>query len=354
MTGYLHMVEIINSYTLGRSILLVLFLWTLIVSIIKTKNTISNVNLVLISCITFFIILIKPYETPDYENYIGAYLYTSSDSSRFEPAWKLFKEIFKSYNLEFYFIIGLYAILGIILKLSVICKASPFIWLSILIWLSHIFILQDLIQIRASVASGFLLWAIYFKCINSNFHALLCIIAGTLFHYSCVLGILILLLSKTRNYKYLYTFSLFISIFIGLIGISFADFIPNALLSVNQSLEGAEKIGVFTKMNLFRCLYAFILWYFCDRIKGYNNNFLILLKIYTIGCCVMFLFSRPAIIGLRVSEFLCATEIILLPMILYIFPSKQRRYYKLIPILSAVLLFISSYTSSLYFPYIYE
>lgn len=345
------MYEIINSYVLSRSILLIVFLIFTIVSFFPLRNKIPLSCQILLTISLMSIILLKPFQTPDYENYINAFYSDIGDSLRFEPAWNILKGIIKLINGNIVFIVVVYALLGIILKLSIINRMSPFVWISLLVWLSHTFILHDLIQIRASVAAGLFLWAIYFRCIKEKRKCLWCIFIGIMFHYSMIIAFFIFLLSKNKSYKNFYVLTLMFALVFGCIGLSLGDFIPMAFV---RSDEAKDVGGIITKMNIFRCLYAFFLWEFYSKIKRLNRYFLLLLKVYTVGCCVMFLFSRPAIIGLRVSEFLCVTEIILIPMILYLFPKKQRLYYRFVPILSAILLFISSYTSSLYFPYIYK
>lgn len=344
-----------ESIFISRLTLLILFTIITVIVILPIKDIISKPAQMIIGLAMFFIIITKPIETPDYIPYINAFLYNTADTERFEVSWKIIRQFTHNLNYGIILTFSFYAILGIFLKIRAICKMSNYVWISILIWVSHTFILHDMIQIRASVAAGFLLWGIYFKCNNNIKKSIFALVLGSCFHYSAILGFVIFLFSNKKNSNNnIYILAILLSIVFGLLGLSLTDFIPKSIINSHYLNSGSESLNIVTKMNIFRSLYAIILWYFYSQIVKHSSYFSLLLKVYTLGCCIMFLFSRPAILGLRISEFLCVTEIILLPMILYIFPRQSRQYYKIIPVTSAILLFISSFTSTLYFPYIYE
>jgi hypothetical protein len=127
----------------------------------------------------------------------GAYMlaYEAGGIERFEPSFTVISKIAKSIHDSPYTLFVIYAILGVSIKILSMRKLSSFFYLSIIVYLSNFFILNELIQIRAGVAAGILLFATkYIYERNFPYFIILCGIA-TLFHYSSVVFIPLYLVS---------------------------------------------------------------------------------------------------------------------------------------------------------------
>lgn len=79
-------------------------------------------------------------------------------------------------------------------------SSMPLITLAI--YISHYYQLHDLMQIRAAVASALFLFAVYYRVEKNNKYAVLCLLVGTLFHYSALAGFIIFMFSSKPLNKY--------------------------------------------------------------------------------------------------------------------------------------------------------
>ena len=126
-------------------------------------------------------------EMPDYATYQG--LYDQGISYNFMYLIELsfiyivkLSHLIASGNAVVLFVI--YAILGVSLKLYAITKISTLYFFSLVIYISNYFILQEMIQIRAGVATAFILISLVFVY-NRNLKLFLASIGlAIFFHYS--------------------------------------------------------------------------------------------------------------------------------------------------------------------------
>ncbi|WP_051220136.1 EpsG family protein [Prevotella sp. AGR2160] len=220
-----------------------------------------------------------------------------------------------------------YAILGVSLKFIAFRKLSPIIFLPVLFYLSNYYLLHDLTQIRAAVASGFFLFSIYYLDRDKKI-AFLLILCALFFHYSSAALIPLLVLKNSNiegRKRYLWASIIPIGYILYFLHLNLLSFIPIPYLAnkieAYQSL--AEKgivgneINVFNLVFLVRILIFYFNLYFLDTIKIFNQRTPLLLKIDAFS-----LFSFPALatipaIAFRITELLGIVEILLMSNILY-------------------------------------
>ena len=206
----------------------------------------------------------------------------------------------------------LYATLGVSLKFIAFRKLSPIIFLPILFYLSNYYLLHDLTQIRAGVASGFFIISIYYFDKDKRI-ALLLILCALFFHYSSA-ALLPLLFLNNKDiksiYKYFWASLIPLGYIIYFLHINLLTFIPIPYLAnkieayqslAEKGIAGSD-INVFNMVFLVRILCFYYNLYFLDTIKQFNNRTPILLKIDAFS-----LFSFPALatipaLSFRISE----------------------------------------------------
>ena len=122
----------------------------------------------------------------DYLSYLD-YFYdpTSGMALLTEPSFKLISSIARFFDAPLLIFI-IYAFLAIPLKAYSIAKLSPFCYLSFLVWFTHLYIVQDLTQIRVAVASAIYLFSIPYLADGRKKIYLLLIVFSILFHYSAL------------------------------------------------------------------------------------------------------------------------------------------------------------------------
>jgi hypothetical protein len=122
----------------------------------------------------------------DYSGYIE--MFNRQDFFVVEPTFTLISYIVRTFlggNVIYLFII--YAILGVTIKLFAIKQLSELWFLSVVIYVSNFFILHEMTQIRAGVASAFLLLCVKPIYERNGKMFLLFTTIACLFHYSAII-----------------------------------------------------------------------------------------------------------------------------------------------------------------------
>src|ERR1035437_2086421 len=225
----------------------ILFVFVLL-SIYENKLTLSTKNLLFIIT-TIFLILFAGLRglKVDFDNksYLIFYsvspyienLFTNShkffSSIRIEPSLIIIFSFVKSFFKDgFPIAIFLYALLSVYLKMTAIRKMTDFVMLSTLIYFSGIFLLQDMTQIRAAVAVGFILLSIQKIEEKKVFQFLIYISLAIFFHYSSILFIPFIFLNTKKIDKLYYILLMFIPLLLSIFKHDPLNFISKINLGV--------------------------------------------------------------------------------------------------------------------------
>ena len=322
---------------------------SLLTGIKKTKW--QMITVYLYAFLLVIIATLRPDHMADYSNYYEAIVNADSfDAGRFEPAFKVIRLLSFNIPLVVFFY---YACISVFLRTAQIIKMSPLIWGSMLIYTANIFILHDMIQIRAAVSSALLLMALpYLHERNFKKFALVSIIA-IMFHYSSIVFFLLWFIKPNTGQKYLYIGLLVLSYMMAVLGItvtqviSYIPFRPIQMLYYSYSLKVDDFVNVFNTLQLGRCALCVFLWFWVDRIQEKYTMFALLLKIYTVALCTLPLFSDIAAIAVRFNQLLLVVEMVLVPAGFY-FMFKQKMVAKCVTALYALLLFFFTITNNQY------
>lgn len=264
----------------------------------------------------------------------GSYFTDYQDNSFFEPAYYLIPSILTNYfKLDVVWVFFTFAILGVALKFAAISKLTDFTFLSIVIYFSHFFLLQELTQIRAGVASGILLLCVIEIEKRKLLHFLILMFLGVLFHYSMIIFFPFYFLSTKKLNKPTYLALLFVPFLLHFFNVNIITILQIFQLGVIsdkiQLYNDLLDLGVFNEINIFNSVFL-IQVFLCticivksDLLYENNKYALLLIKIYTFATASLVIFSNIPVLAIRVSELLYIVQIILLPFILYIVRPKS-------------------------------
>lgn len=245
-----------------------------------------------------------------------------------EYSYRLLSGFFYTFFSDVHSILLFYAVIGVTLKMVAFSRMSNFLYLPVTIYLANYYILHDLTQIRASIASALLLFSLPLIDEGRKKLAFCLLILGAFFHYSAFVLLPVVFLSN-RNmcvkerwmWASLVPFG-YLMYFLQ-IGISSFIYIPYITdkIEIYESLrdEGlvGEEINVFYWMFLLKCVVYFCSLYFYDVIKQGNKYISLVLKCMGISIFIYLFFAQMPILSFRLSELFGIVETLMFTYIVY-------------------------------------
>lgn len=232
------------------------------------------------------------------------------------------------------FLFAIYATLGVGLKLIAIRELSNVALLSVAIYISQFFILHEMTQIRAGVASALLLLTIKPLYERNWRRFLLLALCATAFHFSGVILFALWFIAPNRRLK-IYMLFIPMAIALSLLGVDILGLIPIPYLSAK--IELYQNIREYTdsihnQINLFNSIYLLriglccLLFWAAPTLSKHNRYYTLLLKIYTLSLAALPLFAPLPVVAYRVYELLGVVEIILIPTLVDLIRPKKFAY----------------------------
>lgn len=261
----------------------------------------------------------------DYAQYILMYENINEGYSILTDPTYIWISMISRSSLMLFFI---YAILGVGLKLIAIKQLSELWLLSLVIYISNFYILHEMTQIRAGVAAGILL-----LCIKPIYERdwkrflLFCVIAF-LFHASAIIMFPLWVLGYKKSRRLLLILSIPIAYLIYFSGINLVGIVPipgiEEKIMIYQKLQeqdiaGFAKINVFNLVFLAKIVIFYLLIWKYEVIIAYNKYAAIFMKIFCISLISFPIFAVMPVMGFRISELFGVIEIVLFPLIFYVF-----------------------------------
>lgn len=288
----------------------------------------------------------------DYDVYVEAF--DNYDTFLIEKSFYFVSYFVHKYlNSDALYLFAFYAIFGLALKFYSIKQLSLLIIPSIFIYFCNFYIAQELIQMRSGVAAGFCLLCIkpvYERNFPRFFFFLL---LGCFFHSSAILFLLVWFLNPHNLNKRRFLFLFLISYFFYFIHVdllSLVRFIPvdfvNSKYSAYEQMD-IEKANVFSIAQIIKCLVTFILLLYSDVLAVKNKFSFLILKIMILSLSFLPLLASNAVAGNRIRDLFGIVEILLFPMIIYIFKSLGMGYLVLL-LLGSSLFIISVFNLLLF------
>lgn len=298
---------------------------------------------------------------PDYETYVGLYDQAISDKLTYfiEISFHYFAKlsnIIKPGNVVVLFV--LYSILGVSLKMISIRYLSGLWFYSLIIYTSNYFILHEMIQIRAGVATGFILLSLVPMYNRQFFKFLFLIGLATFFHYTSLIFLFLWFLNPNEYKKLFYIILILLAFVIHFIGLDLLAFVlrhtpfytidPTSISYLDLE-DQSSKINVISIFVLTKIVILIYFTYFINRIEIFNKYIFILLKLYALGIFFYIAFSIYPVLAVRISYTLMASEIFIIPTL--IFTIKGHYLPRLIVITYGLLAFTLNVYFTSYFNY---
>ncbi len=283
----------------------------------------------------------------DYSNYLALYN-NESDELTVEFTFQLIASFVKAFFDDARVMFLIYAVLSVSLKAYVIKRYGVPVFLAVLMYFCTSFILHDFNQIRAGVATGFFLLALTYLESGKRVCFFLYAIIATMFHYSAIVGVFLFFLSfkPLSRFQFIFYGSIvplaYVMYFLG-INVFYMIPIPyfEEKMETYEALQrtaGAYEVNVFNLVLLTKIAMAYFLYFNTRLLESENKYFPVLIKVDMLSIAAFVVFTGVPILSFRISELLGVVEVVLYPMIFYVF--KPRWVSTLIVILLALILFL--------------
>lgn len=277
-----------------------------------------------------------------------------------EFSYRWFAEILNKVSNNVSSIFFVYALISISLKFYVIKENSEFVFLPLMVYLSHFFILHDMIEIRASVASAFLLLALKPLCEGNKKRAFIFFCCGTFFHYSMLVSFPLLFLSNatlTKKWKwilgaivplgyiaYFLHFDILMELPIPYIGDKLE------IYKEIKELGGFEEIFVFKNpLLLITIMVYYLLLFYYDTVYEYKPQLPMFLKITGLSLGCFFFFSSLPVMSGRLYELYGVVNIFTFTYLYYIIkPSYAAK--AIIAVMAFIIMFMDIFVYELIKP----
>lgn len=263
----------------------------------------------------------------DYNAYLGYFKNpTGIVASLTEPTFKLINGFARMCEAPLLLFV-IYALLAAPLKIYSILRLSPYWYLSILMWFVHLFIIQEMTQIRVAVTTAIFLFSIPYLAEGRKGKFALCLVFAILFHYSA-LALLPLLLIGNKPLPRMFRIVLFVLPIVmyttPLASIELLKLVPIPLLQ--QKLQMYEDLmkyegGVWSEINIFNIMalmrlfaYYMLLWKY-DYLSEKYPYMSVFLKIFCYSICLYVGLSFLPPVAMRIEELVSIIDCILFPLL---------------------------------------
>lgn len=251
-----------------------------------------------------------------------------------------------------------FAISGMLIKTITINKVSINPYLSLLFYYSYFFIFYEMAQIRIGLASA--IFFISLPCLLKGDRKMyiFLILVATLFHYSAIFYLVLLVFDVNNFNKKIYWSVLLLSLLLAFVHLPLLNVLRNFdsydIGKLNSYVEASSNdmtINVFSFVNLCNILCCSYLM-FLLKTKAINSDkrLILFLKCNILSIFILsFLSSAPAI-DLRVNQLFGIVQVFLFPYLLRYLPAKRFNVFILV-LLAACFFYITAFYGHILNPY---
>lgn len=292
----------------------------------------------------------------DTQNYHSAFESAPNFSEKdlLEPGFTFLINLFKSIGFNAYYFFALFTLASMLLVFRFFYNYTPYFFLATLIYLSHVFILREMLQIRAGMSIAISMFAIP-SIHNRRFWQtfLILLLASTLHIVASAFFVLYFLypfFKTIRSYIFLLAAGLILGVFLDMN--FFAAVAERFGLSkvIIYAIDDrfTQGLGLLNPVLIKHFLLLIFLFVYADVLEAKIPYFRVLLFSYVIAAFWLATFNAFDIVAGRVATIFSNVEHVLIPSLLFI-PNRKIIVY--IGILSyCIVAFIANYrnTISLY------
>ena len=266
---------------------------------------------VVLICVSTF----KPMTTADARTY-EYYFYFNDDELielATEPTYIQLSRLVLSMGGEVVVMFFIYALLSIPLKMAALWKCTPHIFTAMIVYIGIYYPMHDVVQIRCGVATAFLLWALIPLAQKKYLKATGLVLIATLFHYSSLAFLPVLLVGNmriTKYWKYFLGAAIPICLALYIVKIGAISILPSSIiegkLDLYKEMSDSGDWDMYvpykqlTFLAEFALLYIFLFFY--ETIEEHCIYAPILIKILVIEMGFITLFSEIPVLGGRLHD----------------------------------------------------
>ena len=308
------------TYSFTQVSLLIIFVFVIILVLAKDVNYKPTKTMYgLFATILVLVATVRPSTMADY--YFYEEFFSTAGESRFELGFKFVRTIARYTSNPVIVGLGIAALSAIVLRTRYIYSYSKWIMGSILVYLSYIYILQDMITIRAGMASACLPYIIMAKQNKKRIMMYILLALSILFHQSSAIFLLILVLNERKYEHIFYPLALIGSYILAMHGLQLGKYIAFLQIAKVQdhfSTFDSSDANIFNLLQMGRVFICLCGWLCYQKYKKIDDNYMdvLMLKLYTIGLSVVVLLSDFLIIAYRFGEILLSVELIVVPYVI--------------------------------------
>ena len=273
--------------------------------------------------------------TPDTETYEE--MYYAKEGSLIElltePSFYIISNFLHSFSLEVGGLFMAYAIISVPIHLTALWKLSRVPFLTLTLYISYYYMMHEMVQMRAGVAAGLFLWAIYFYVNQKKPYTLLFILLGTFFHYSAIVGLVIFFLGNDfpKWQKYILYAIVPVGMVVYFTQIDIFSIVPDEwgglkLMKYRTMREkGVEDELAGWKFEINILIWMRIVLYYCciyyhDYLVKHFKYTSVAIKLQGVGFCFLFFVnSLSMVVGNRMNDYFSVASILLWTASIYAF-----------------------------------
>lgn len=279
--------------------------------------------------VLFLVAALRPESSvPDYSAYLGMYegvVRRGGVSFIVEPGFSVIALLVDRVFGEPLFLFVIYAALGVWLKMTAIKRLGELWFLSLVLYFATFFLQHEMVQIRAGIATGFILMALKPMYERKPGPFLGLMTGAVLFHYSALAALPLWFLPRRRRFGWFLWGIVPVGCAIYFAGANLLDFVfPFPVIQARlQDNMAAQASGVFDSVAVFgpaffiRIVLYYLLLAFHSKLSLHNPRVTMLLYIYAIGLFIVPAFGTVPVISARLSDIFIVVEIVLVPMVVY-------------------------------------
>jgi len=277
------------------------------------------------------------HSTPDSDHYELMYYgkTTRVMEGLMEPTFTFLVWLLNALGLGVNALFFTYALISVPIHMALFRKMTNIPFTMLTIYLSYYFMMHEMAQIRAGVAAGCLLWAIYLYAEQKKTYALVAILAGTMFHYSAAAGLVLLLLGNGTTLPRWQKWALFAIVPVGLVAyfthIDISYIIPEEMggdkLMAYRELrdKGLEDEQAGWPLEQHLLIWLNIILYCCciyyhDYLVKHFKYTTIAIKMQAVAFCFLFFLNGVSkVLGNRMCDLFSVVSIVLWTASVYAF-----------------------------------
>lgn len=252
-----------------------------------------------------------------------------------------------------------YALTSLLIKVFVINRYSINPYLTLLFYFSYFFLFYEMTQIRIGLASAIFLLSLSSFLNNKRVAFVGLILFATLFHYSAIFYLIILIFNLDTFNKKVYAGVLILSIVLGVLKLPILNLLGNfdpSLISDKFSnyVDAAENgvvVNVFNTVNIcnmFCCLY--FIFFIKDSVIINDKKLVFFLKCNLLSIFLLSFLSGAPAFALRFSQLFSIAQIFLFTYLVKYLPFKKWNIFFLI-LIAGIFFYITGFHSDLLKPY---